>query len=125
VAKTDQERLAIVETKLDALEEKVDQHRQESQQAHTATQHKIDAQSLALARIEERLEQQAKADDRRDREQTEHAWTPAKVTGFVAALLTGVGTLAAALGYQATHPAPQVVPPTPAAIPRTDEGRAP
>jgi hypothetical protein len=88
---------AVARSQIAGLSEKVDQHRAESQAAHGATLTTLTAQSVTLARMEER--QQAAIDAQKEAAQRAEATTlsPAKIAGIVAI----VGSVLTALGYGA------------------------
>jgi hypothetical protein len=88
---------AVARSQITGLSEKVDQYRTESQAAHGATLTTLTAQSVTLARMEER--QQAAIDVAKDaaKRAEETTLSPAKIAAIVAL----VGSLLTALGYGA------------------------
>lgn len=88
---------AVARSQVAGLSDKVDQHRVESQAAHGATATKLDAQSIVLARMEER--QAAEAEARKLAEVKAEASTlsPTKIAAIVGAVVSVLG----ALGYGA------------------------
>jgi hypothetical protein len=88
---------AVARSQIEGLIAKVDQHRAESQSAHGATATALTSQSIVLARMEERQAAESEARKLAESKAEASALTPQKI----AAIVGGVGSLIAALGYGA------------------------